>query len=122
MPSAEDRRDILRACSRKIALAPDVDLEDYVRQTEGYSGADLQAVLYNAHLACVHSNIADTKKMTDGQDDSATEAEDVKYIALSGQTMSANGMNGSIVKSRAEKAQMTKRVRPHPHSRVKKHG
>lgn len=112
MPNAEDRLDILRACSRKIALSPDVDLNDYVAKTEGYSGADLQAVLYNAHLACVHSNISDTKASTENADTADTDADNVEYISLGGAMALANGVNGSLVKSKAEKAQISKRVSP----------
>lgn len=108
MPNAEDRLDILRACSRKIALSPDVDLNDYVQKTEGYSGADLQAVLYNAHLACVHSNISDAKFSEGNADKGDTDGEDVEYVSLGG---SRNLANGSLVKSKAERAQITKRVR-----------
>lgn len=110
IPNAEDRRDILRACSRKIALSPEVDLDDYVHKTEGYSGADLQALLYNAHLACVHSNISDAKKSTEDGNQNDLDGEDVDYIALGRIKSGINGTNGAIVKSKAEKAQMTKRV------------
>jgi peroxin-1 len=110
MPNAEDRRDILRACSRKIAMSPDVDLDDYVRKTEGYSGADLQALLYNAHLACVHSNISDPQKSTEGPDTEDMDGQDIEYIALGSSRSLTNGVNGTLVKSKAEKAQMTKRV------------
>ncbi|KAL1746204.1 P-loop containing nucleoside triphosphate hydrolase protein [Schizophyllum fasciatum] len=58
MPTAEERKDILSAVARKVALAPEVDLSDAADATEGFSGADLQALLYNAHLECVHESIA----------------------------------------------------------------
>lgn len=111
IPNAEDRRDILRACSRKIALAPEVNLDDYVQVTEGYSGADLQALLYNAHLACVHSNISDAKTASESLNGVEIDGQDVQYISLGGLEGATNGMNGTIVKSKAEKALMTKRVR-----------
>lgn len=34
-----------------------VDLEKTATMTEGYSGADLQAVIYNAHLESVHDTL-----------------------------------------------------------------
>ncbi|KAF5351610.1 hypothetical protein D9756_007497 [Leucocoprinus leucothites] len=58
MPGKEERRDILSAVSQKLNLSPSVDLDTLAEQTEGYSGADLQAVMYNAHLEVVHENIA----------------------------------------------------------------
>ena len=39
-------------------LAPNVDLQHAAEATEGFSGADLQALLYNAHLEGVHESIA----------------------------------------------------------------
>ncbi|KAK4055252.1 Peroxisome biosynthesis protein pex1 [Microbotryomycetes sp. JL201] len=48
---------ILKACSRKIELAPSVDLNEVAANTEGYSGADLQAVMYNAHLDAIHAGL-----------------------------------------------------------------
>ena len=39
-------------------MSPSVNLDDLADRTEGYSGADLQALLYNAHLEVVHESIA----------------------------------------------------------------
>nr|GAT57894.1 likely peroxisomal biogenesis AAA ATPase pex1 [Mycena chlorophos] len=57
MPNVEDRKDILRAVSRKVTLAPELNLEEIAQATEGFSGADLQALIYNAHLEVVHSSL-----------------------------------------------------------------
>lgn len=51
-------RQILRAVGRKVSLSPCVDLEEVANATDGYSGADLQALLYNAHLEVIHASIA----------------------------------------------------------------
>ena len=40
-----------------MAFEPNVDLSELVEQTDGYSGADLQGLVYNAHLEAVHSSI-----------------------------------------------------------------
>nr|POE82724.1 peroxisome biosynthesis protein pas1 [Quercus suber] len=60
MPDEEDRLDILRAVSAKLKVDTAVlegltqpSLATIARQTDGYSGADLQAVLYNAHLEAI---------------------------------------------------------------------
>ncbi|KXN87354.1 Peroxisome biosynthesis protein PAS1 [Leucoagaricus sp. SymC.cos] len=58
MPSKEERKDVCQAVSRKLSFSPSVDLEALAKQTEGFSGADLQALLYNAHLEVVHDSIA----------------------------------------------------------------
>ncbi len=51
---------IINALRRKITLAPDVDVDEFARVTDGYSGADLQALVYNAHLNAVHESISET--------------------------------------------------------------
>ncbi|KAK9137426.1 hypothetical protein Sjap_008020 [Stephania japonica] len=53
-PSWQERVDILKVLSKKLTLASDVDLEVVASATEGFSGADLQALLYDAQLASVH--------------------------------------------------------------------
>ncbi|XP_031387514.1 peroxisome biogenesis protein 1 isoform X2 [Punica granatum] len=53
-PSKQERLDILRVLSRKLPLAEDVDLDAIARMTEGFSGADLQALLSDTQLAAVH--------------------------------------------------------------------
>jgi peroxin-1 len=56
MPTFEDRADILRAVAQKVRVGHEVTSrwDDVARETEGYSGADLQAVVYNAQLEAVH--------------------------------------------------------------------
>ncbi|TYJ52064.1 hypothetical protein B9479_007341 [Cryptococcus floricola] len=58
MPSPSDRLGILEAVVKKggVELGVEVDLEEIVRRTDGFSGADLQAVIYNAHLEVVHAS------------------------------------------------------------------
>lgn len=52
-PALRDRLDILRVLSRKLPLADNVDLDTTARMTDGFSGADLQALLSDAQLAAV---------------------------------------------------------------------
>ncbi|KAK5164133.1 Peroxisome biosynthesis protein pex1 [Saxophila tyrrhenica] len=61
MPDEDDRLDILRAVSKRLKVDPEIvdaehgrSLKAVAGQTEGYSGADLQAVVYNAHLEAIH--------------------------------------------------------------------
>ncbi|BFZ63512.1 Peroxisome biosynthesis protein pex1 [Saitoella coloradoensis] len=54
MPSLEDRVSILEALLKILYLDPSIPLEELAERMEGYSGADLQAVLYNAHLEAIH--------------------------------------------------------------------
>ncbi|KAG0223855.1 Peroxisome biosynthesis protein pex1 [Actinomortierella wolfii] len=53
MPNLQDRYEILMCLAKKMEVGPDVDLMDVARRTEGLTGADLQAVLYNAHLEAI---------------------------------------------------------------------
>ncbi|KAH0541899.1 hypothetical protein FGG08_003619 [Glutinoglossum americanum] len=69
LPSPNDRLDILRALSKKLKIDPQIldgrdgqqsgSLREAARRTEGYSGADLQAVIYNAHLEAIHDLLGD---------------------------------------------------------------
>ena len=69
LPNAEDRLDILRTLSTKLKTHPNIldgkgageDLAEIAQRTEGYSGADLQAVVYNAHLEAIHDVLGDHK-------------------------------------------------------------
>ncbi|EMR70166.1 putative peroxisome biosynthesis protein (pas1 peroxin-1) protein [Eutypa lata UCREL1] len=72
-PGLEDRLDILRALGRKVKLSDDVVIPDddaeiaamiaageggplleLARQSEGFSGADIQALVSNAQLEAIH--------------------------------------------------------------------
>ncbi|GFQ01659.1 peroxisome biogenesis protein 1 [Phtheirospermum japonicum] len=53
-PSPQERSDILKVVSKKLPMANDVDLDLIARMTEGFSGADLQALLSDAQLEAVH--------------------------------------------------------------------
>lgn len=66
MPDMDDRLDILRAVSAKLALTPEVDnkLLSVAARTSGFSGADLQALMYNAHLEAIHDLLGDIKSAT----------------------------------------------------------
>lgn len=58
MPDLGDRQDILRAVSRRVTVSPLVDFHEIANTTEGFSGADLQALLYSSHLEAVHSSFS----------------------------------------------------------------
>ncbi|KAJ5105571.1 hypothetical protein NUU61_002918, partial [Penicillium alfredii] len=67
MPSHADRTDIIRAVSEKLKMSNEVAtrLDEIAARTEGLSGADLQAVVYNAHLEAVHDALGDRSTGTD---------------------------------------------------------
>jgi peroxin-1 len=65
LPNFEDRIDILRALGKKLKLSEEVQngpeggLHAIATRTDGYSGADLQALVYNAHLEAIHDVLRD---------------------------------------------------------------
>ena len=62
MPDEDERVDILKAVGSKVRFSDDVrerGLKDVAKRTEGYSGADLQAVVYNAQLDAIHDVLGD---------------------------------------------------------------
>ncbi|KAI5294946.1 Peroxisome biosynthesis protein pex1 [Ascosphaera acerosa] len=61
LPNHEDRVDIVRAVSVKLNLSKEVKdrLDEIAARTDGYSGADLQAIVYNAHLEAIHDSLGD---------------------------------------------------------------
>ena len=67
MPDLGDRLDILQALSKKLNISSyllegstrSISLSEVARRTVGYSGADLQAVIYNAHLEAIHDVLGD---------------------------------------------------------------
>jgi len=56
-PGEPDRLAILQAVARKLALAEDVSLADIACSTQGFTGADLAAILSEAQLLAVHDQI-----------------------------------------------------------------
>lgn len=65
-PSARERLEILDILSRKLTLASDVDLGTIASVTEGFSGADLQALLSDAQLESVHGFLETKMNGNDG--------------------------------------------------------
>jgi len=65
LPNQEARLKILQSLSKKMVLTSDVDLLKIAERTNGYSGADLQAILYTAQLSAVEHLMEDTKEKTD---------------------------------------------------------
>ena len=67
MPSHSDRVDIIQAVSKKLAMTDEVvgRLDEVASRTEGFSGADIQAVVYNSHLEAVHDALGDHSAATD---------------------------------------------------------
>ena len=93
---------ILTAVARKMVISSLVDFDQLAAETEGFSGADLQALLYNAHLDVVHSSIAHLPSMTSVS--SQVEDKPVEYITF------GNAPKQPAL-SKAEEAALQRRVR-----------
>ncbi|KAI6043399.1 P-loop containing nucleoside triphosphate hydrolase protein [Pisolithus marmoratus] len=104
LPNEEDRKEILNAVSHKVTLDNSVDFGEIARATEGFSGADLQALVYNAHLRVVHAVIDASpalRRSSRGID--GAEEQRVEYVMLGG-----SGEQKTL--SRADESQMQKRL------------
>jgi peroxin-1 len=103
MPTRSERLEIMHACARKLALSELVDLDEYAELTAGFTGADLQALVYNAHLDALHASIA-----SDEDRPGKVEADSsVEYTAFGGVPKQGKGK----VLSLAEKGALDRRVR-----------
>ncbi|KAI5795295.1 P-loop containing nucleoside triphosphate hydrolase protein, partial [Geopyxis carbonaria] len=82
LPSVEERLDIIHAVSRKVHFSEEVELSEIARRTAGYSGADLQAVVYNAHLEAVQAIIGEEirKKEAMGEESTETEVDQLDFL------------------------------------------
>ncbi len=57
LPNQNERLEILHALSAKLSFSFDVDFQIIASLTHNFSGADLQALLYNAQLDALHNSI-----------------------------------------------------------------
>jgi peroxin-1 len=108
MPTQEERREILQAHARKVPVSSDVDFDRLADATEGFSGADLQALLYNAHLEVVHASVgeitasASTTESSNGKDH--IDDAPIEYTLFGGPAQ-------RTVASRAEQMAAQRRLR-----------
>ncbi|PWN50524.1 AAA-domain-containing protein [Violaceomyces palustris] len=93
MPNLDDRIDIIRAVSTKVHLDPSVDVRKWAERTEGFSGADLQALLYNAHLETIHESIAAATAVKEGGKEGGKEIQGEKRLKFA--PISTNKGSGS---------------------------
>ncbi|KZO93941.1 AAA-domain-containing protein [Calocera viscosa TUFC12733] len=101
MPTQQEREDILRALGRKVHYAAHLDIGMLSRRTEGFTGADLQALVYNAHLEAVHASLKTVPTTLNGG--SIDTSQGSEYIAVGSQDKSA-------VKSQAEATELGARI------------
>ncbi|GAB7355216.1 hypothetical protein MBLNU459_g5770t1 [Dothideomycetes sp. NU459] len=110
MPALEDRLDILRAVTGKLKISEQIlasqdkeSLLDVARQTQGYSGADLQAVMYNAHLEAIHDVLGSAEDLTsdigkskDSRSASRSKPKDFTYFRYGDDGTPNGNKNGTL--------------------------
>lgn len=83
MPGYEDRLSVIRAITRKMSLADDVQLDEIAQESEGFSGADMQALGYNAYLQAVHKKLeADERESEGGTHSDNRKAHEFFQVSL----------------------------------------
>ncbi|KAJ3293122.1 Peroxisome biosynthesis protein pex1 [Borealophlyctis nickersoniae] len=91
LPDEEERYEILSSVARKLHLASDTDLRAYAAKAEDFTGADLQALLYNAHLEAIHELVdaagieRDEKKTANSESSDAAQVEFVGGSGIAGE-------------------------------------
>lgn len=92
---------ILQVVARKLVLSAEVDLHEFVADTNGFSGADLQALLYNAHLDAIHTSLG-------ARQENSVRLEDrkpISFVAFGGSEKTEQ------IVSRADREKIAQKVR-----------
>ncbi|KAH8996318.1 AAA-domain-containing protein [Lactarius akahatsu] len=111
MPTKEERREILQAHARKVPVSPGVDFDRLANATEGFSGADLQALLYNAHLEVVHASVGEvTASAPTTESGNSKDDGPIEYTVFGGPAQ-------KTVMSRAEQMAAERRIMSSSQSR-----
>lgn len=96
-----------------MALADDVDLESISRATNGFTGADLQALVYNANLEAVHETI-DQKSPDDASGKGKARGDPDKHQNIRYVTFGPEGSEKKVL-SAAEEMAFQRQVRSPAH-------
>ena len=132
MPDLREREDILAKVSAQLKVEAGVAWNGLAKRTEGYSGADLQALVYNAHLEAVHDLLdAEVPAKTVGQLDVAGDITRVErdmefeYFHLGDlvrqKSKNGEGYSASASSVTAERAQIASKLATMQSRRRKQH-
>ena len=99
---------ILQVHARKVPISPDVDFAYLADATEGFSGADLQALLYNAHLEVVHASVGEGPATSAASSNNISKTDRVDDTPI--EYTFFGGPAQKTVKSRAEQMAAQRRV------------
>ncbi|KAI9808334.1 MAG: hypothetical protein M1825_004791 [Sarcosagium campestre] len=98
LPSYADRVDILNALHKKLRMTAEVSktgIPEIARQTEGYSGADLQALVYNAQLEAIHDELEMQEQVGKGTVRGASHSNQERNVAPRGMLTFPYGTNSA---------------------------
>ncbi|KAI5960775.1 PEX1 [Candida pseudojiufengensis] len=99
MPNFEDRLDILVSITNKMDLSDDVDLSIIAKETNGFSGADMQGLGYNAYLKAVHVRLeAIEAEENSKQDSSNNDDSSIEFFKVSSDEKNLKMKNTERVK------------------------
>lgn len=90
MPSYEDRLDILQSITQKMDLSEDVELKQIAEQTNGFSGADMQGLGYNAYLKAVHVKLSQDEALNQAED--KTNSKEVEFFKVNSSKLKSSKM------------------------------
>ncbi|KAJ1817719.1 Peroxisome biosynthesis protein pex1 [Coemansia sp. RSA 2599] len=82
MPDASDRAAILERHAAKLRVDPAVDWATVAGRTDKFTGADLQALVYNAFLEAVHERVDQAKEKSDADDQHSEDDRRLAEFAL----------------------------------------
>jgi peroxin-1 len=77
VPTIEERIDIIKTLSRNLNMGPSFSIEEIAKKTEDFTGADLQAMVYNAQLLSIHDQLGE---ISFENDDSAHKESKITLI------------------------------------------
>lgn len=84
LPDLTERLSILKAITRNMLLSDDVSLQEIAEGSDGFSGADIQALGYNAYLQAVHEKLDLDKAASEGAiNETQQEVHEFFQVSLS---------------------------------------
>lgn len=108
IPDLENRMDIIQTVTKKMSLGAHINLKYIAEQTEGFSGADIQALCYNAYLNAVHRKLQNDTLEEEKVSNSNSKTQD--HNAKEFFQFSLNSENNIKNLSIQEKAQLHKKI------------
>ncbi|GIX95535.1 peroxisome biogenesis factor 1 [Caerostris extrusa] len=90
LPNEEERLEILHCLSSKLSMSGNIDFEYIAAETEYFSGADLQALLYTANIEALHDSQTSSNRRY------STSSEDMTYSIASDKLLYMPTIQGGL--------------------------